>query len=191
MKSAAERIVDAAIDVFAEKGFTRATTQEIAKAAGVAEVTLYRKFSTKQNVFLSVARTVIDDQFEAGMTRRAETNDTRQLLRQIVSNRLDVFSKNEQLIKVLLSESLMGSLSADIDLPALLYDSIKKSIATHFEATGQAVNIEHCARQLGGIYLSHIVFPADTPFFKLSSAEKAAVVDQYVDALIASLEQKK
>ncbi len=44
------RILDAALKVFASEGYTGATTRRIAKEANVAEVTLFRKFQSKENL---------------------------------------------------------------------------------------------------------------------------------------------
>lgn len=41
-------ILEAAIDVFAEKGFSAAATSEIAQRAGVAEGTIFRYYRTKK-----------------------------------------------------------------------------------------------------------------------------------------------
>jgi AcrR family transcriptional regulator len=51
-----ERILEAAALLFAEKGYARATTREMASAAGVNEVTLFRHFGNKQNLFHAVIR---------------------------------------------------------------------------------------------------------------------------------------
>jgi len=48
--SASDKLLLAAIDLMAEKGFNGVTTKEIAAAAGVNEVTLFRNFGTKQNL---------------------------------------------------------------------------------------------------------------------------------------------
>ena len=45
-------IVDAALGVFSERTYGRATTAEIARAAGVTEPILYRHFSSKRALFL-------------------------------------------------------------------------------------------------------------------------------------------
>ena len=49
-----QRILEAAAQVFAEKGYARATTRALAAAAGVNEVTLFRHFGSKQNLFAAV-----------------------------------------------------------------------------------------------------------------------------------------
>lgn len=49
-----ERIVEAARNVIHDKGLTRATTKEIAQAAGVSEGSLYNHFKNKSELFLHV-----------------------------------------------------------------------------------------------------------------------------------------
>jgi AcrR family transcriptional regulator len=49
-----ERILYAAAQVFSEKGYARATTRALAAAADVNEVTLFRHFGSKQNLFAAV-----------------------------------------------------------------------------------------------------------------------------------------
>src|SRR6266850_2749509 len=46
------RILDAAIKVFAERGFHTATVAEIARAAGVADGTIYLYFKSKDDLLL-------------------------------------------------------------------------------------------------------------------------------------------
>jgi AcrR family transcriptional regulator len=47
-------ILDAALRVIRERGLARATTKEIAKAAGLSEPALYRHFADKAEIFLGV-----------------------------------------------------------------------------------------------------------------------------------------
>src|SRR5207253_9041114 len=49
-------IVDAALEVFAEKGFAAAKLDDIARRAGVSKATLYLYFDTKQEIFRAGAR---------------------------------------------------------------------------------------------------------------------------------------
>ncbi|WP_369145930.1 TetR/AcrR family transcriptional regulator [Streptomyces sp. R44] len=48
------RIVDAARDLMRTAGLARTTTKEIAKAAGCSEAALYKYFSSKEELFLTV-----------------------------------------------------------------------------------------------------------------------------------------
>jgi AcrR family transcriptional regulator len=50
-KDTKEKILDAGLSLFSKKGYLGATTKEIAKKAGVAELTLFRHFSSKERLF--------------------------------------------------------------------------------------------------------------------------------------------
>jgi TetR/AcrR family transcriptional regulator len=52
--NAEHRILEAALKVFASEGYTGATTRKIAEEANVAEVTLFRKFKSKENLLKEV-----------------------------------------------------------------------------------------------------------------------------------------
>ena len=51
-----ERILRAAIDVFAQSGYFNAKVSEIARAAGVADGTIYLYFENKEDLLISVFR---------------------------------------------------------------------------------------------------------------------------------------
>ncbi|HEY7053649.1 MAG TPA: helix-turn-helix domain-containing protein [Mycobacterium sp.] len=48
-------LVDAAEEVFAEKGFVPATLEDIAKAAGYSKGAIYKYFATKEDLFLAAS----------------------------------------------------------------------------------------------------------------------------------------
>ena len=50
-----QKLLEAAMRVFAESGFRGATTRRIAEAAGVNEVTLFRQFKSKSALINEVA----------------------------------------------------------------------------------------------------------------------------------------
>lgn len=54
IRTVEERILDAAMIVFSENGFKGATTIKIAKEAGVNEITIFRKFKSKENLLKAV-----------------------------------------------------------------------------------------------------------------------------------------
>jgi AcrR family transcriptional regulator len=58
-------IVDAALEVFAEKGFAAAKLDDIARRAGVSKATLYLYFDTKKGIFRAIARAAVASLLEA------------------------------------------------------------------------------------------------------------------------------
>lgn len=58
-------LIDAAFELMAEKGYLGATTREIAARAGVTELTLFRRFKSKEKLFERVLmRCGFDEAFE-------------------------------------------------------------------------------------------------------------------------------
>lgn len=49
-----QKILEAALEMFSQKGYIGATTVSIAEKAGFSEKTLFRKFKTKKNLFNTV-----------------------------------------------------------------------------------------------------------------------------------------
>ena len=56
MANTEDRILDAALKVFASEGYAGATTRKIAQEANVAEMTLFRKFQSKENLLREVLK---------------------------------------------------------------------------------------------------------------------------------------
>lgn len=52
MDDTSQKIIDAAMRLVRDKGYVATTTKEIAKAAGVNECTLFRKFKSKKDIVL-------------------------------------------------------------------------------------------------------------------------------------------
>ena len=57
-----ERLIQAAAELFATLGYARTTTLKIAAEAGVSEVTLFRHFGSKKNLFATVLEEYADTQ---------------------------------------------------------------------------------------------------------------------------------
>jgi AcrR family transcriptional regulator len=55
-----KQILDAAAHVFAEKGFEGATISDIARAAGIAEGSIYNYFKNKHDLLVSLPRQMIE-----------------------------------------------------------------------------------------------------------------------------------
>jgi AcrR family transcriptional regulator len=53
-----EKIMEAALQVFAEKGFQETTISEISKKAGVADATIYEYFEGKEDLLFSISETI-------------------------------------------------------------------------------------------------------------------------------------
>lgn len=76
-----QQILMGAAQVFVEKGFHKATTKEIAKAAGVAEGTIYNYFDNKRDLLVAMI-----DLIGAQSLKRVITTDPPEDPRQLLTN---------------------------------------------------------------------------------------------------------
>ena len=63
-KTRKDRIMDAALRIFAEKGFQNATITEISKEAGVSEATIYEYFGTKEDLLFAIPEKITNETLE-------------------------------------------------------------------------------------------------------------------------------
>ena len=107
------QILDAAMSVFVEKGFTASTTLEIAKAANISEVTLFRHFASKQEIFLAGIEPILFNTLEGSISLSAHFGP-REMLKNILFERINLISDNCQVIRLILSEApLLSTLGAE------------------------------------------------------------------------------
>lgn len=81
-----DRILDAAADVMTRLGLPRATTKEIARAAGCSEALLYKHFRDKEEIFLGVLKDRLPNLTStlAGLPGQAGTGSVRDRLIEVV-----------------------------------------------------------------------------------------------------------
>ena len=101
------------MSVFVEKGFTASTTLEIAKAANISEVTLFRHFASKQEIFLAGIEPILFNTLEGSISLSAHFGP-REMLKNILFERINLISDNCQVIRLILSEApLLSTLGAE------------------------------------------------------------------------------
>jgi AcrR family transcriptional regulator len=106
------KIIEAAIEIFSEKGFAAASTSEIAKRAGVAEGTIFRHYKTKKDLLISIVMPVIvefavpfmAEKFLNEVFHEDNLKDFDKFIRQVIYNRYEFVKNNAQIIKILLQE---------------------------------------------------------------------------------------
>jgi AcrR family transcriptional regulator len=66
-----QELLDAALDLFVEKGFAATRSEEVAKAAGVSKGTLYLYFPSKEELLKAVIQHFLGSEIEAGVQEAA------------------------------------------------------------------------------------------------------------------------
>lgn len=104
------RIVQSAIEVFAEKGYAASSTSEIAQRAGVAEGTIFRHYKTKKALLLAIVAPAMTKLLAPFVLRGfnnvldSEYDSYEQVLRAMIENRIEFLRKNRSILKILLQE---------------------------------------------------------------------------------------
>jgi AcrR family transcriptional regulator len=100
-----QRIIDAAVEVGGKLGYARATTKAIAEAAGVNEVTLFRHFGTKENLFSAAIERYGGPAMVPAIEARF-TGDYPQDMTMLGNLLMDVFLERGEMMRLLLCESV-------------------------------------------------------------------------------------
>ncbi|MFO7760227.1 MAG: TetR/AcrR family transcriptional regulator [Thermodesulfobacteriota bacterium] len=106
MKSADkhEKIIKAAIKVFASKGFFNARIADIAKEAGVADGTIYLYFNNKYDILLSLFEEEIGKIISDVKNLLDQESDPEKMLAIFANHYLSLLRKNKELVEVLQME---------------------------------------------------------------------------------------
>jgi AcrR family transcriptional regulator len=155
------QILDAAAGVFAEKGFHRATTREIAAQAGVSEGTIYNYFASKADLLISmITRLANVTNLPAELTG-ALHGDAKVFLEAVFRERAQRIEASHQVLQAVLPEILINP-----ELRPVFYRQFVEPIATVLEQYVQArvemgdvrpVNIPLAVRVVQSMFIGLLV----------------------------------
>ncbi len=105
-----ERILQAAIEIFALKGYDATGVDEIAKKAKVSKPLIYYYFKSKKNILEKLIERYIKSYFPEKEDYIQEiTSINKEDLYERLQERMDFFSKNEKALKVIAMELLKSN----------------------------------------------------------------------------------
>jgi AcrR family transcriptional regulator len=142
-----EQLLDAALELFASHGYARATTSELAKAAGVTEPIIYRHFSSKKDLFIALIERTGQQTLEQWAQDLKNASDPADRLRRIIGDNPMVSTRGQRAYRVLLQsitesndDQIRAAVSNHIrSVHAFLVDEVERaqearSVVTRFSA---------------------------------------------------------
>ncbi|MGD8244460.1 MAG: TetR/AcrR family transcriptional regulator [Anaerolineae bacterium] len=113
-----DQILDGAARVFADKGFARATTREIARAADVSEGTIYNYFESKKDLLIGLMNRLGEAQltqmqFRADQLEDALELDLRDFLREVYRTRHAFVASHAPILRSIIAEMLVNQAFAE------------------------------------------------------------------------------
>jgi len=98
-----EAILEAAAEVFAEKGYQRATMREIAARVGIAPGTIYLYFRSKRDLLLAIADRLIGQAVDQALAQAAHL-DAEDYIAAILWDRIRFARENRAFLQALVTE---------------------------------------------------------------------------------------
>lgn len=152
-----KQILDAATQVFAEKGFHRATIKDIARVAGIADGTIYTYFTSKTEVLLGILNRLNESTEREQQLMPEGLSDMRSFFTSYLRQRMALLWPNAEVFQAVLPEML-----ANEELRELYYQQVVAptfTIAEHsFQALGatdqlRSMDIPLTVRAIAGMLL--------------------------------------
>jgi AcrR family transcriptional regulator len=162
------RIFEAAIEMFAEKGFSGSSTSEIAQKAGVAEGTIFRHYKTKKDLLISIVAPAMVRLIAPFVLRefrdvlKTDYDSVDQFLRAMIENRIEFLEKNQRLFKILVQEIPFHPEMQD-QLEKIVLSQVKERIEKvlgKFQVEGKIIEapISTIMRLAASAIMSYVVF---------------------------------
>jgi AcrR family transcriptional regulator len=161
MEARRNQILDAAATIFAEKGFHRATTKEIASAAGVSEGTIYNYFANKADLLIGIMTRLSGLEHLGQELTDALKSDVRDFLIAIFRHRMGLIQQNDEMIQAIMPEMLVNPV-----LRARFYQQFVEPITMLLEQFIQArtelghirpLNVPLAVRVVQGMFVGLLV----------------------------------
>ena len=130
-----DQILMGAAQVFSEKGFHKATTKEVARAAGVSEGTIYNYFENKRELLLAMIE-LIGAQTLRPLVQNQQDTDPKRFLTTLMLDRYRLVHDQGHFLAPIVAE-----IFADVELREAVYHQVAQPVITHVEQYFQA-NIE-------------------------------------------------
>ncbi len=191
-------ILNAAIDLFASRGFQGTTTREIAAAVGVTEPVLYQHFETKRALFDAILQsklTQVNSNDIGGLDEAAAAGDDRAFFTRLATVLLDWYLSDPRYARLLMYASLEKNELSQMFFEkqvVLFYDCVTKYLSQRIKS-GAVRNMDPLlvARAFAGM-LNHqgIIYAIYCPG-ELPAGGRDSIVSTVVDIFLDGIQSGK
>ena len=178
MKGTKEKIINASMMLFQKKGYLETTTLEIAEKAGVAEVTLFRNFNSKIELFEEAIRTYLSVFLEEDVIHKMTQLPSEEFYKTLLNSRIQIALKRKEFLRFIIKESFSDYLPEDLKFTEIIYKHLLKVIQLHC-TYHQMVDCSIVnARIIAGLLLSLVIVPGK------AEVKTDDLIDSYLKILI-------
>ncbi|NOX19821.1 MAG: TetR/AcrR family transcriptional regulator [Nitrospirae bacterium] len=190
-----EALLKAALELISRRGYLGATTKEIARKAGVTEITLFRHFGSKEQLFEQLLKEYSFLPKLRDLIPKVKRLSAEEALLGIGLAFLDTLKERERLVKIMLSEMNIYPdkvkviysrfISELIDVLGKYFSELqKKGVLIKFDAlTG--------ARAFLGMIFSYFLSEVILQGRMINSREQSRIVKTYVNIFLHGVVNRK
>lgn len=154
-----EKILNASREVFSKNGYSRSSTKEISRVAQVAEITLYRHFETKNNLFIETILKYIVKPILNVKSINSKVN-SEQVIKGIIEERADTLRKNKDLFICTIYEAQVNNEIRD--MLRGIFSKVFDDMLPYIDVKLSDENIELKAQIILSTIVGSIIFEALT-----------------------------
>ena len=144
-----EQLLDHAAELFAKNGYARATTAELARAAGITEPIIYRHFASKRDLFIALIERSADRTLKFWEEHLKGASDPAERLRRLIGENPMVHGPQRDSYRVLLQaitevddEQIRHAISRHIgNLHAFLRKELEQAQSEHKVPTRMSADL--------------------------------------------------
>jgi AcrR family transcriptional regulator len=179
-----DRILESGLRVFSMKGYIGATTREIARVAGVAEVTLFRHFSSKERLFEAVVNRYSFLPALKGLLPELKKMAYQDALPEIASRFLEIMEQRRDLLRIVLGE--MHRSPKLREMSRRFTGEMFRTLASYFKdlqdrGVLRDFDTEYAARAYLGMFFSYFIREGVIRGKKIRKADLEAVASRFSD----------
>lgn len=182
VKDTQKLIIEASLEVFSEKGYTSATTLEISKKANISEMTLFRHFQTKHNLFIIAIKQAIGasiiENHNVNLTLKSD-----EFIKQVLHEKLLIISKQNKMIKMLIRETLANNLSEELAFTKHISKQVSKDIVSYVQYHKLDVDPVTLAQLIVGILLRYAIMEEHMVYHLLKDEQQSKYLEKIIKTL--------
>ncbi len=173
-----QRLVSAALELFAQQGITETTTKQIAELAEVNEVTLFRQFGNKQGLVLAVIEeSEVFDQLAASLGEQSiQASSPAQVIRKYAQSYLQLFDAVPEMVRSIIGEAGKYPIENREALGRGIHQA-NQSVATYLGGVGSPLASDRLVSLVNSTLLGYAVLGFTTEFHELWPSRESFVED--------------
>ncbi|MDH5600079.1 MAG: TetR/AcrR family transcriptional regulator [Gammaproteobacteria bacterium] len=184
-----KEIVEATMELTAEYGIKKVTTQAIANKVGIAQPTIFRHFKSRDAIFAAVIGWIAENLFKAISSGLNPNEQADEQLRKLLQRQLSFINKHRAIPKVLFSDLLhleSPKLKASLQEVMNRYISRVTQLLQQGQETGvfrQDLDVDQTARYIAAL-IQGLVLRWSVYEFNFSLEEEAGIIWNFLQPVL-------